>query len=115
MEIIDKAIAWYEHLSQKYFNDAVISVHRDHIKEGEALSRKAREYRQVVEWLRELKQLREARPHGKWERHYSRPGVYADLFWHCSNCGYKSSNDNANIYYQYCPNCGSDNREVTDE
>lgn len=62
MAMIDKAIAWYEHLSQQYFNDAVISVHRDYIKEGENLSRKAREYKQVVEWLRELKQLREERP-----------------------------------------------------
>lgn len=67
------------------------------------------------EWLKELKQLREERPHGKWERHYSRPGVYADLFWHCSNCGYKCREDYANIYYKYCPNCGSYNKEVTND
>ena len=72
-------------------------------------------YSQCAEWLKELKQLREKRPHGKWERHYSRPGVYADLFWHCSKCGYKCSNDNANIYYKYCPYCGSYNKEVTND
>lgn len=49
----------------------------------------------------------EERPLGKWERHYTRPGVYADLFWHCSNCGYKSSNDYADRYFKYCPNCGA--------
>lgn len=44
---------------------------------------------------------------GKWERHYSRFNVYADLFWHCSVCGYKNSNDYANRYHKYCPNCGA--------
>jgi len=73
-------------------------------------------HRQIDEYLKELKQLlREERPHGKWERHYSRPGVYADLFWHCSNCGYKCREDNANIYYKYCPNCESYNKEVTND
>ena len=43
---------------------------------------------------------------GKWERHYSRPNVYADLCWHCSECGYKSSYNWAN-HYNFCPNCGS--------
>lgn len=49
----------------------------------------------------------EERPLGKWQRHYTRPGVYADLFWHCSNCGYKSSNDYADRYFKYCPGCGA--------
>ena len=43
---------------------------------------------------------------GKWERRYSRPDVYADLFWHCSACGYKSGVSGANTY-SYCPNCGA--------
>ena len=43
---------------------------------------------------------------GQWERHYSRPGVYADLFWHCSKCGYKNG-DNWGHKYRYCPGCGS--------
>lgn len=49
---------------------------------------------------------------GKWERHYSRPNVYADLFWHCSECGYRSS-DNWADKFNFCPNCGADMREVT--
>lgn len=40
---------------------------------------------------------------GKWERHYTRPNVYADLFWHCSACGYKHTFE----YSKYCPNCGA--------
>ena len=51
------------------------------------------------------------RKKGKWERHYSRPNVYADLFWHCSECGYKSDNQYAYLYYNFCPNCGADMRE----
>jgi len=45
--------------------------------------------------------------HGHWERHYSRPNVFADLYWHCSNCGFKSDNQFAYRYYHYCPNCGA--------
>ena len=46
---------------------------------------------------------------GRWERHYSRPNVYADLFWHCSECGYRSS-DNWADKFNFCPNCGADMR-----
>lgn len=44
---------------------------------------------------------------GKWERHYSRPGVYADLFWWCSCCGEPTRYSDAGIFYQYCPKCGA--------
>ncbi|MBO7726931.1 MAG: hypothetical protein J6S50_00610 [Oscillospiraceae bacterium] len=43
---------------------------------------------------------------GKWERHYSRPNVYADLCWHCSACGYYHA-DNWTNKFKYCPNCGA--------
>lgn len=53
---------------------------------------------------------------GRWERHYSRPGVYADLYWHCSKCGYKTDYQYANVNHYYCPNCGRKmEREVSDE
>ena len=45
--------------------------------------------------------------HGHWERHFSRPNVYADMFWHCSECGYKNENQWANKYHNYCPCCGA--------
>lgn len=37
--------------------------------------------------------------------HYSRPGVYADLWLHCEKCGGRSDNSH---YYKpkYCPECG---------
>ena len=44
---------------------------------------------------------------GKWERHYSRPGVYADLFWWCSCCGEPTRYNDAGIFYQHCPHCGA--------
>lgn len=44
---------------------------------------------------------------GRWERHFSRPCVYADLFWHCSVCGYKNAESFANTEHQFCPNCGA--------
>ena len=51
----------------------------------------------------------EERKKGKWERHYSRPNVYADCFWHCTCCGYKTLDNWANKW-NYCPNCGADMR-----
>lgn len=64
-----------------------------------------------VEWL--IDKMPTIEPEwkkGKWERHYSRPNVYADLYWHCSECGYKNDDQYANIYHKFCPNCGADMR-----
>ena len=49
----------------------------------------------------------EERKTGKWERHYSRQNVYADLYWHCSECGYRNDNQYANVYHKFCSNCGA--------
>lgn len=51
------------------------------------------------------------RKKGEWIRHYSRPNVYADSYWHCTECGYKNDNQYANVYHKFCPNCGADMRE----
>ena len=58
-----------------------------------------------------VKALKEQRPKGHWERHYSRPNVLADLFWHCSECSYKSDNYYAN-HFNFCPYCGANMCEV---
>lgn len=66
--------------------------------------------------LRELPPAQPESDSGRWERHYSRPGVYADLYWHCSKCGYKTEYQYANVNHHYCPNCGRKmEREVSDE
>ncbi len=52
---------------------------------------------------------------GKWERHYSRPGVYADLFWWCSRCKQPTGDQWAGHCYKYCPNCGAKMEKATDE
>ena len=66
-----------------------------------------------------IEQLPQAQPEsdsGRWERRYSRPGVYADLYWHCSKCGYKTDYQYANVNHRYCPSCGRKmEREVSDE
>lgn len=59
----------------------------------------------VYESLRNLA-VREKRGTGRWERHYSRPNVYADLCWHCSACGYASLYEWTKMF-NYCPNCGA--------
>lgn len=68
------------------------------------------------EKLRELPPAQPESDSGRWERHYSRPGVYADLYWHCSKCGYKTDYQYANVNHHYCPHCGRKmEREVSDE
>lgn len=60
--------------------------------------------------INDLEKLPPAEPKtGKWKRHYSRPNVYADLLWHCSECGYRSS-DNWADKFNFCPHCGADMR-----
>ena len=66
--------------------------------------------------LRELPPAQPESDSGRWERHYSRPGVYADLYWHCSKCGYKTDYQYANVNHHYCPHCGRKmEREVSNE
>ena len=74
------------------------------------------EYVMLSEVQMKMRKLPSAEPQrmkGRWERHYSRPNVYADLCWHCSNCGY-SSNDSWANKWKYCPNCGADMRGEQD-
>lgn len=42
------------------------------------------------------------------ERHYSRPNIYTDLYWHCPECGhdYLTLTD-----MRFCPNCGTKKKE----
>jgi hypothetical protein len=73
----------------------------------------------MIAWREYIKHLQPEQPEsdpGRWERHYSRPGVYADMCWHCSKCGYKTDYQYANVNHHYCPNCGRKmEREVSDE
>ena len=62
--------------------------------------------KKVIEHLEQMPSAEPERKPGRWERHYSRPGVFADLFWHCSCCGYKNENQYANVYHKFCPHCG---------
>ena len=79
------------------------------LKRAEALTR-AFGYHNVIETIRDVPTAEPKK--GKWERHYSRPNVYADLFWYCSECGYKNDENYAPVYHHYCPNCGARLTEV---
>ena len=59
--------------------------------------------------------LKEQEKEGKWERQYSRPGVYANLFWWCSYCKRPTQYQNAGIFYEYCPHCGAKMEKATDD
>ena len=53
-----------------------------------------------------IKALKEQRPHGEWEK---KPEICYDYFY-CSECGYAYKHA-----FNFCPNCGSDNRKKGDE
>ena len=76
------------------------------------------EVQEYVDWKRTVATINsaptiEAEPvrHGHWERHYSRPNVYADLCWYCSACGAKFGYEWTN-HFKICPDCGAKMDEV---
>ena len=68
------------------------------------------QYETMIQWcitvLDAQPTIEPERKTGTWQRKYSRPGVYADLYWHCSICGGKFSDTYANMW-KYCPDCGA--------
>ena len=79
---------------------------------------KAKHHRQLADWLKELKELREQkRPHGEWvaRRNPTTGQIY------CSVCGSESSHDSYGDCEEtdFCPNCGAsmsaNDRQVTDK
>lgn len=68
---------------------------------------------EVYSAIYKLSPVQPIRPKGHWERHYSRPNVYADLYWHCSECSFKSTDYYAN-HYRFCPYCGCQMDEVAE-
>ena len=71
-----------------------------------ALHDNATEIRECMEAVKEQPTVDPVK-HGHWERHYSGPNVYADMFWHCSGCGYKNRDQWAYRYHNYCLHCGA--------
>ena len=61
-----------------------------------------------IKCLMSLPPAEPERKQGEWIRQYSKPNVYADLFWHCSQCGFKNEKHDANVYHKFCPNCGAE-------
>lgn len=73
-------------------------------------------YRFLCDGIEECEDAEPERKRGKWERHFSRPNVYADLCWHCSVCGGSFAYNWANKW-NFCPDCGAkmDGKEAEDE
>lgn len=71
----------------------------------------AEEHRQLVAWLKELKELREQkRPHGEWIKKYDEKTQYYTCT--CSVCGDMHRLPiNYFLESNFCPKCGSDNRK----
>ena len=64
--------------------------------------RHAEEYRQLAEWLKELKQLREPKT-GHWIL-----TIEDWNKWTCSECGFKERTDiHVTLGYCFCPKCGA--------
>lgn len=87
----------------------------------------AEEHRQLAEWLKELKRVRELpwlkelkalreqkRPHGEWHTtpnpNHSPFDSTSEVIYMCSQCAY-SSGDRITATWNFCPSCGADMRE----
>ena len=91
----------------------------ERVKLSDNCAKCAEEHRQLAEWLKELKELREKqRPHGEW---YTTPNPNhspfdstSEVIYMCSKCAY-SSGERITATWQFCPNCGADMRKEGDE
>lgn len=80
----------------------------DHVTELEQ-TRCANEHKQLAEWLKELKSLKENKI-GHWiERDFVSPGTSFTVY-QCSECNEISWNQ-----YNYCPECGMRMKGAEDE
>lgn len=91
--------------AEKYAENMTYREALYNLKQGKSVPYRKATFIKVNELLNELEQ--KSVIHAKWERYYTRPHVYADLFWHCSNCNFKTASVNADKYYKYCPSCGA--------
>jgi ribosomal protein L32 len=70
----------------------------------------AEEHRQIAEWLKELKALREKRrPHGEWVKDFNMDKTTVcskcgEEAWYKEYCGWVTKSN-------FCPNCGADMRK----
>lgn len=62
-------------------------------------------HRQLVEWLKELKQLREQEPKtGYWRAVYQGDEI---IDYRCSECEFGNTFGKGTYGMNYCPNCGA--------
>ena len=96
---LEEAIAHAEEVAE----DAKLigmMVGTSHVTELEQM-RCANEHKQLAEWLKELKSLKENKT-GHWiERDFVSPGTFFTVY-QCSQCDEISWNQ-----YNYCPSCGA--------
>lgn len=95
-------------------NELITALRDNETLSGTWFEKVANEAADRLEELDERVAIMSESKTGKWERHYSRPNVYADLSWWCSNCGEKCLDNWANKY-QYCPHCGARMEETERE
>lgn len=70
---------------------------------------------QLAEWLEELK-CRRKQPevrHGRWIVHTTWHGMFGLIHSECSECKFDRNGDLSS--WKFCPNCGSDMREVSED
>ena len=106
---LDEAIKHAEEVAEEKLNNA-INI-RNKMKSETALENAkecekcADEHRQLAEWLKDYKRLKEQEPKtGHWVEERDDYGEI--ICWHCSNC-YDGSGFITTCKWDYCPNCGA--------
>jgi GTPase SAR1 family protein len=86
-------------------------IKEDYIEDVECERHPLPEYYAIETAIKSLA-LPSVRPKGHWIEHRDDYGEITH--WHCSNC-YDDSGFITTCKWDYCPNCGSDNREAVEE
>lgn len=106
---IDEAIRHAEEVAEQNEKDGDYAKRRGFNIYSDECQKCAEEHRQLAEWLKELKALREQkRPRGTWTEEFDESAnPFFKRRWRCSAC-------NDYNYYgrpDFCPCCGADMRE----
>ena len=98
MRTLDEAIKHAEEVVEK--NERLCKVMPEHSANAFHC---AEEHRQLAEWLKELKELKQTNT-AEW---IWKEGIMGIDYCHCSKCG----DGQWEMEFPYCPNCGADMRK----
>ena len=108
---LDEAIKHAEEVAEDKERNAGYFYDKESASYKKKCCKCAEEHRQLAEWLKELKQLREQESKtGHWISLDDFRGKYNENGFMCSECG-----EHSDFEENFCPNCGTKMKESKEE